>query len=152
MYKAKFNLQTFPDDGVQIADLVQVKAMLHGHPNGANTYRLEIGDTVIVYCSDIEHPEKQLNQNVIDFAKDADVLIKDAQFTDEELPAHKGWGHSSWQQCVSVAEQANVKQLVLYHHSPANNDGDIAKIEGQAQAAFPNTISAREGMELTLPA
>ena len=152
MYKAKFNLMTFPDDGVEISDLVQVKAMLHGHPNGANTYRLEIGDTVIVYCSDIEHPEKQLNQNVIDFAKDADVLIKDAQFTDEELPAHKGWGHSSWQQATAVAKKANVKQLVLFHHSPTNDDTVIRKIEKDAQAIFPNTVAAREGLEIKLPA
>ena len=77
-------------------------------------------------------------------------MIKDAQFTDEELPAHKGWGHSSWQQCVAVAKQANVKQLVLFHHSPGNNDEDIRAIENNAQAIFPNTIAAREGLEIKL--
>ena len=152
MYKAKFNLQTFPQEGVQISNSLIVKAMLHGHPNGANTYRLEIGNTVIVYCTDIEHPEKQLNQNIIDFAKDADILIKDAQFTDEELPAHKGWGHSSWQQCTAVAEKANVKKLVLYHHSPENDDTAIREIERAAQTVFPNTIAARQGLEILLPA
>ena len=126
--------------------------MLHGHPNGANTYRLEIGDTIIVYCTDIEHPDKQLNQNVIDFAKDADVLIKDAQFTDEELPTHKGWGHSSWQQATAVAMKANVKQLVLYHHNPNNDDAAIREIEKNAQAVFQNTIAAREGLVIKLPA
>lgn len=150
-YRAKFNLNTFPKGGLEISDGVKVSATLHGHPNGANSYRLNIGKKSIVYCTDIEHPENSLNPNVIDFARDADILIKDAQFTDEQLSAHKGWGHSSWQQCVAVAQQANVKQLVLYHHSPANNDADIRKIEGQAQAAFPNTIAAREGMELFLP-
>ena len=151
MYKAKFNLQTFPDDEVQISEFVKLTAMLHGHPNGANTYRLEIGDTVIVYCTDIEHPEKQLNQNVINFSKDADILIKDAQFTDEELPAHKGWGHSSWQQCTAVAKKAQVKQLILYHHSPANDDNTIRTIEKNAQAVFQNTLAAREGLEILLP-
>ena len=152
MYQAKFNLKTFPDEGVQISDSVKVKAVLHGHPNGANAYRLEIGNTVIVYCTDIEHPEKTLNPNTIEIAQDADVLIKDAQFTDEQLPAHKGWGHSSWQQCTEVAKLANVKQLVLFHHSPANNDTDIRKIEKDAQAIFKNTVSAREGLEIRLPA
>ena len=151
MYQAKFKIQTFPDEGVQISDSVRVKAMLHGHPNGANTYHLKIGDTVIVYCTDIEHPDDHLNPNVIDIAQGADVLIKDAQFTDEELPAHKGWGHSSWQQCVAVSQQANVKQLVLYHHSPANDDEAVREIEKDAQAVFPNTIAARQGMEIKLP-
>ena len=151
MYKAKINLNTFPTNSVQISDSVKLTAILHGHPNGANSYRLEVGNTIIVYCTDIEHPEKQLNQNAIDIAKDADVLINDAQFTDEELPAHKGWGHSSWQQSTALAKEANVKQLVLFHHSPHNNDSVIGEIEKQAQAVFNNTIAAREGQEIKLP-
>ena len=125
---------------------------LHGHPNGANSYRLEIGNTAIVYCTDIEHPEDHLNPNAIKIAQDADILINDAQFTDEELPAHKGWGHSSWQQSVSLAKKANVKKLILFHHSPENNDESIRKIEKDAQEQFPNTIAAREGLEISLPA
>ena len=152
MYKAKFNLQTFPDEGVQISDSVRIQAMLHGHPNGANTYRIEIGDVVIVYCTDIEHPDDHLNPNVIDISQGADVLIKDAQFTDEELPSHKGWGHSSWQQCTAVAKKAQVKQLILYHHSPTNDDDTIRTIEKNAQAVFQNTLAAPEGLEILLPA
>jgi len=152
MYKAKFNLYTFPEDGVQISDLVRLTAVGHNHPNGANSYRLEIGGTVIVYCTDIEHPGGRLNPDAIDIAKNADVLIKDAHFTDEELPAHKGWGHSSWQQAVAVAKKANVKQLVLFHHSPTHDDATVRKIEKDAKAVFKNTIAAREGLEINLPA
>ena len=152
MFKAKFNLHTFPEDGLQISDSIKLTTVLHGHPNGANSYRLEVGNTVIVYCTDIEHPEGQLNPHSIDIAKDADLLIKDAHFTDEELPAHKGWGHSSWQQATAVAEKANVKQLVLIHHSPTNDDAAIREIEKNAQAVFQNTIAAREGLEIKLPA
>ena len=153
MYKAKFNLHTFPvdTDGLQISDSIKLSAILHGHPNGANSYRLEIGNTVIVYCTDIEHPEKNLNQNALDIAKDADILINDAQFTDEELPKHKGWGHSSWQQSTAMAREANVKKLVLFHHSPTHDDETISKIEKDAQGLFENTIAAREGMEINIP-
>ena len=152
MYKAKFNLSTFPEDGLQISDSIKLTSTLHGHPNGANSYRLEIGNTAIVYCTDIEHPEKQLNQNALDIAKDADILINDAQFTDEELPEHKGWGHSSWQQSTALAQAANVKQLVLFHHSPSHDDTAISEIEKDAQKIFKNTIAAREGLEIKLPA
>ena len=153
MYKAKFSLNTFPSDadGVQISDSIKLTSVLHGHPNGANSYRLEVGNTVIIYSTDIEHPDKQLNQNVIDIAKDADILINDAQFTDEELPNHKGWGHSSWQQSTALAREANVKQLVLFHHSPTHDDDAVRKIEKDAQAVFQNTIAAREGLEILLP-
>ena len=152
MYKAKFNLSTFPEDGLQISDSIKLTSTLHGHPNGANSYRLEIGNTAIVYCTDIEHPEKQLNQNALDIAKDADILINDAHFTDEELPNHKGWGHSSWQQSTALAQAANVKQLVLFHHSPSHDDTAISEIEKDAQKIFKNTIAAREGIDIKLPA
>ena len=152
MYKAKFNLNTFPAEGLQISDSIKIKSILHGHPNGANSYRLEVGNTVIVYCTDIEHPEDHLNPNAIEIARDADILINDAQFTDEELPAHKGWGHSSWQQSTAIAKKANVKQLVLFHHSPNNNDAAINKIEKDAQEVFKNTVASREGLEIKLPA
>ena len=153
MYKAKFNRYTFPEeDGLQISDSIRMTAARHVHPNGANSYRLEIGNTVIVYCTDIEHPDGQLSQNAIDIAKDADILIKDAHFTDEELPAHKNWGHSSWQQAVAVAKKANVKQLVLFHHSPTHDDATVFQIEKDAKALFKNTIAAREGLEINLPA
>jgi phosphoribosyl 1,2-cyclic phosphodiesterase len=151
MYQAEFKLNTFPENGLKISDSVKISACKHGHPNGANSYRIEIGAKSIVYSTDLEHPDDQLNPNVIEIARDADVLIMDAQFTEEQLPAHKGWGHSSWQQCAAVAEQANVKQLVLYHHSPANNDEAVRVIEKDAQAVFPNTIAARQGMEIKLP-
>ena len=151
MYKAKFNLSTFPKEGVQITKDIKVTSALHGHPNGANSYRLEIGNTVIVYCTDIEHPEDHLNPNAIKIAQDADILINDAQFTDDELPSHKGWGHSSWQQSIELAKKANVKKLILFHHSPENNDDSIRKIEKDAQAKFSNTVAAREGLEILLP-
>ena len=134
-----------------ISDSIKLTTVLHSHPNGANSYRLELGNTVIVYCTDIEHPEGRLNQNAIEIAKDADVLIKDAHFTDEELPMHKGWGHSSWQQATAVAEKESVKQLVLFHHSPTHDDDDVREIEENAQAVFKNTIAAREGLEIKLP-
>ena len=152
MYQAKINLDIFPKSGVQISDSITITAIRHTHPNGANSYRLEIDGHVIVYCTDIEHPEGRLSQNVIDFAKDADVFINDAHFTDKELPAHKGWGHSSWQQAVAIADKANVKQLVLFHHSPSRDDAGVSRIEKDAQAVFKNTIAAREGMEISLPA
>tara|TARA_B100000029_G_scaffold365205_1_gene358487 strand:- start:529 stop:1359 length:831 start_codon:yes stop_codon:yes gene_type:complete len=151
MYQAKVNLRTFPENGLRISDSIKITASPHGHPNGANGYRLDIGEKSIVYCTDIEHPEKQLNKNVINFANNADILIKDAQFTNEQLPYHKGWGHSSWEQCIEVAERANVNQLILYHHSPNNSDDEIDQIQKDAQKIKKNTIAARDGLIIKLP-
>ena len=152
MLNAKIDLHTFPNDELVISDDIRIKFTLHGHPNGANSYRIEIGNSVIVYSTDCEHPTEHLNHHVVDNAQDADVLIHDAQYTDEELPAHKGWGHSSWQQAVGVAKAGNVKQLILYHHDPSRNDDAMSQLEADAQGEFPNTLAARQGMEIHIPA
>ena len=49
MYQAELNLNTFPENGLKISDSVKISACKHGHPNGANSYRIEIGDKIIVY-------------------------------------------------------------------------------------------------------
>jgi phosphoribosyl 1,2-cyclic phosphodiesterase len=127
-----------------------VRAIKHNHPGGAHTYRLQ--DTegkVIVYCTDIEHGE-QIDQNVVELARGADILIHEAQYTPEELPHFKGWGHSSWAQAVEVAEKAQVKRLIITHHDPDHNDDFLMDVERQCQERFPDTLLAREKMELVI--
>ena len=152
MLNAKIDLFNFPNDELIISDDNRIKFTLHGHPNGANSYRIEIGNNIIVYSTDCEHPTDHLNHHVIENARNADILIHDAQYTDDELPAHKGWGHSSWQQAVNVAKEANAKQLILYHHDPARNDDALSKLESDAKEKFPDTLAAKQGMEILLPA
>ena len=152
MLNAKINTSLFPNDELVISDDIRIKFTLHGHPNGANSYRIEIGNNVIIYSTDCEHPIGHLNHHVIENANNSDILIHDAQYTNEELSSHKGWGHSSWQQAVQVAKDANAKQLILYHHDPYRSDDDLAKIELDAQKEFPNTFAAKQGMEIFLPA
>lgn len=121
----------------------------HNHPGGAYGYRLEVEDKVFVYCTDVEHGET-LDQKVIDFAKDADVLIHEAQYTPDELPNFKGWGHSSWEQAIEVAERAGVKKLYLTHHDPEHNDDFIRAEEKKCQARFKDCFFAREGQEVLI--
>ena len=78
--------------------------------------------------------------------------MSETKFTDKELPYHKGWGHSSWQQSVALAKKSNTKKLILFHHSPENNVESIRNIEKDAQNEFPNTLAAREGLEILVPA
>ena len=68
------------------------------------------------------------------------------------MPTHRGWGHSSWQQAVEVAKEANAKKLILYHHDPSRTDEKLSKLESDAQNSFPNTLAAKQGMEILIPA
>ena len=121
----------------------------HSHPGGAHGYRLEIDEKVLVFCTDVEH-ENGIDPKVVELSRDADILIHEAQYTPEELPKYKGWGHSSWEQAIEVAELANVKKLFITHHDPDHNDEFLRKVELQCQERFPNCFLAREGVEVPL--
>ena len=83
---------------------------------------------VFVFCTDVEHG-KSIDEKVVQLARNADLLIHDAQFTDEELKEKTGWGHSSYSQAIEVAERANVKTLGLTHHDPDHDDLFLKKME-----------------------
>jgi phosphoribosyl 1,2-cyclic phosphodiesterase len=119
----------------------------HQHPGDAFSYRLDGYGKSVVFCTDIEHGA-QIDEEVVEFCRDADLLIHDAQYTDEELLEHRGWGHSSFSQAIEVAERANVQQLYLTHHDPDHNDAFLRRIEKECQQRFPNCHLAREGEEV----
>ncbi|MEM9022792.1 MAG: MBL fold metallo-hydrolase, partial [Bacteroidota bacterium] len=137
------DIQSFVDEGVTFT------AMRHNHPGGAYSYKIDDLGKTLVFSTDIEHGET-LDENLIEFARGADMLVHDAQYTPEELPNHRGWGHSSWEQAIEVAERAGVKKLVLTHHDPEHDDGMLAGIERVCQQRFPNCVLAREKAELTV--
>ena len=149
MLQADMNLNLFPENGLEIKENINIESTLHGHPNGANSYKIIIGDKVIAYSTDCEHPEK-LNKNVIENARNSDILIHDAQYHGSELNKYKGWGHSSWEQAIEVAKLSNTKKLVLFHHDPFRSDDELYEIEQKAQSLFPNTIVAKQGLEIII--
>ena len=120
------------------------------HPQGCVGYRIMQNGKVLSYCTDVEHGVDWSDKNVMTLAKDADLLIVDAQYTPEELPEHAGWGHSSWKQAVETATQCRAKRIALFHHDPYHEDAHLQKILDDAVKLHPNVIAAREGLEVTL--
>ena len=121
----------------------------HYHPGGAYSYRIEIEGKVIVFVTDVEHIDG-IDQRVVNIAKDADILIHEAQYTPEELEMHKGWGHSSWEQAIEVAKLANVKKLFITHHDPDHSDDFLDEIEFQCKKNFDNVQLAKDNLEIEL--
>jgi phosphoribosyl 1,2-cyclic phosphodiesterase len=132
-----------------------VRAATLNHPGGVTGYRIETGGRVIVYATDTEHfaaPDPQL----VTLARGADVLVYDAMYTEDEYRGRKGgskvgWGHSTWEAGVAVADAAGVDRLVLFHHDPSRDDAQVQAIERDAAARRPGTVAAREGLEVLLP-
>jgi len=125
---------------------VTILASKQNHPGDSYGYRFEEGGSTLVYCTDVEHADG-IDRNVVALARDADLLIHDAQYTPEELELKRGWGHSSWEQAVQVAEQAGVKRLALFHHDPEHTDSFLLRIEKECQKRFPDAFLAREGAQ-----
>jgi len=130
-------------------DDVTVRTAPLNHPGGAMGYRIEYAGHAVAYCTDHEHEQdRQLHPGLEALARDADVLIYDATYTDEEYPPKVGWGHSTWQVACDSAEALGVKQLVIFHHDPEHVDDDLDVIEAAAAERRPGTCLAREGLEL----
>lgn len=119
------------------------------HPGGSYGFRIERQGKVLVICTDVEHGT-EIDPNVVALAKDADLLVHDAQYTAEELERRRGWGHSSYDQAMQVAEMAGVKRLAMTHHDPDHDDDFLARIEKLCQERFKESLLAREGMELEM--
>jgi phosphoribosyl 1,2-cyclic phosphodiesterase len=126
-----------------------VSVQRHNHPGGAYSFRIERLGKVLVVCTDVEHGE-QIDTRLVELARGADLLVHDAQYTAEELQKRRGWGHSSFDQAMQVAEMAGVKRLVLTHHDPEHDDEELLRIEKLCQERFPNAKLAREGKEISL--
>ncbi|MGI9103691.1 MAG: response regulator [Terriglobales bacterium] len=129
----------------------RIIAQYINHPAASLGYRLEADGAVVVYICDHEPfgpaiwregaAAGQLSDIVhagdrrhAEFMKYADLLIHDTQYTPEEYPAKKNWGHSTFEYAVELAAAADVRQLALTHHDPLHNDNQIAEIEQRARA------------------
>lgn len=136
---------------VMIFNKTLVTVHMHNHPGTAYSIRLDMENKKsIVLCTDIEHAGDTLDENIINLAKGADLLIHEAQYTSEELKKHRGWGHSSYEQAIQVAEQAGCKNLIMTHHDPDHDDQFLMKMERLCQDRFKDCALAREGMEFEL--
>lgn len=139
---------------IHIDDITIETAHLN-HPGEAVGYRVNWRGGAAVYITDTEHFPDKLDENVLWLSRNADILIYDSTYTDEEYYSEKapkvGWGHSTWQEAVKIAHAANVKTLVIFHHDPAHNDDFLDKVGKQAADKFPGAIMAREGLILEVP-
>lgn len=120
------------------------------HPGNAVGYRVEWAGTSVCYITDTEHPPDGLDQNLLRFVAGADVVIHDATYTDAEYRSRVGWGHSTWQAAVSLAEAAAIGRLVLCHHDPSHNDSAMDAIASAVAERRPGTLVAREGMRIVV--
>jgi ribonuclease BN (tRNA processing enzyme) len=136
---------------VLVGDETVIKVAELRHPGGCLGFRLENAGSVFTYCTDSSHETGQLTPNVIELARNADLLVHDAHFSLEQRERFPDWGHSSWLEAAQVALEANVGCLALFHYDPDSSDDYMESVLEKARQVFPRTILAREGLEIYLP-
>lgn len=145
-------------DSLDFGDL-NIRLMRNHHPGDSFSFRFERGDKIFVYASDASYPAGDDLRPHLNFFADADVLIFDSQFTLQESDEKEDWGHSSALVGLEMAQEAHVKNLVLFHYDPTYSDKDLEKILedtlkfqlNQYPAETPvNVIVAQEGQTFDL--
>jgi phosphoribosyl 1,2-cyclic phosphodiesterase/ActR/RegA family two-component response regulator len=156
---------------------VRVRARFVNHPGICAGYRLFTKEGSIAFLPDNEpfeplklklaardgtHLHRARAQaavqrsKLVEFLKDTDVLILDAQYTDEKYQEHIGWGHGALSSVVSLALEARAKKLFLFHHDPAHDDHKVDEMLERARFLVAESgrklevEAAREGAEIWL--
>jgi len=134
------------------------------HPGGALGYRFASANGKggsLVYISDNElNPSAPYAtrgdwaEALIGFVRGATVLVHDATYTTDEYDKHRGWGHSTYEDAVTLALDAGVERLVLFHHRPERTDDEVDRCVAACRALVQRrggtleVIAAAEGMTL----
>ena len=166
---ATFDFRELTDER-HASDGFDVRAFPVRHPGGALGYRFAArspesdstdSSTAFVYISDNElragdagAASDRWRARLVEFIRGSRLLIHDATYTDAEYESHRGWGHSTYTDAVTLALDCGVETLVLFHHSPERADDEIdalleeCRSRVEASGHSLRVIAAAEGMEL----
>ena len=140
------NIKFLPFKAVQekLENVISLDSMLLNHPGGSTGYKLTEKNNSLIYICDNEFEEDQ-RKSLANFSKNADLLIWDGMFTQEELADKKGWGHSSIEQAIDFNTAANCKKILITHHAPNRSDKELDQIAKDLPELF---TLARDGLEI----
>jgi len=126
---------------------VQVRTISLHHPGMTLGYLVKgPGGKTVAYITDNElalSGDEHGRRRLMAFVADADILIHDSHYLDDEYPQYVGWGHSALSTVLKLAADAKVKRLYLYHHDPYHNDETVA-----AKEAFGRKFFADRGLKI----
>ena len=176
---AKITFHELKEEKILIDGKVEVQSKSLNHPIRNLAYRATCGGKTVVYTGDNEpyydilatdedrtkedtafrmrkDLVDQMNVGITDFVAGVDLLVADAQYTDEEYAKKQGWGHSTFNHVLELSARAKVKRLCLFHHEPTRSDDELDAIVAglRAKAKARNLAleinAAQEGLEIDL--
>jgi phosphoribosyl 1,2-cyclic phosphodiesterase len=133
---------------------VAVRTHPLNHPGGSIAYKLSYQDKTLIYFTDHEPYGGPKDRAVRDFTNGADLLIREAQYTNAEYELKHGWGHSRFDDAVGDAIAAGVKTLALFHHDPQHDDRflerELSDLRSRYASSALEICLAREGQSIEL--
>ena len=139
---------------------LDIETISLSHPNGGLGLKFIENGKTFIFLTDNElrhiHPGGMQFDDYVDFCREADFLIHDAEFTQEEYKRTKQWGHSTYIDAVELAVQSNVKQFGLFHHNQDRTDENMEKLVKHSNQIIKDKNSAvdcfavEDKMEITL--
>jgi phosphoribosyl 1,2-cyclic phosphodiesterase len=140
-------------------DGAKVKVRSVPHVGLTNGYRVEMGGASVAYLSDHQMPldgSHAVSDAVLELCDGVDLLIHDAQYTQDEFPAKATWGHCTPDYAVHVANEAGAHRLALFHHDPTHDDDQVDAILEHAQrlaegSPLAEVVAAQEGLVISFP-
>ena len=126
---------------------VEVETMPGSHPGGSVIYKLSYRGKSIVYATDYEH-EKTADEQLAAFCKDAELVLYDAQFEEEEYARKKGFGHSTAQKGLKLMDQVGIRRILFIHHDTHCTDRILRQREAELKS--DRVAYAKEGQILIL--
>jgi ribonuclease BN (tRNA processing enzyme) len=111
---------------------IRITPIMASHPNGGLGYKFTEDGKNFVFLTDNElaqqHPGGRTYEDYLCFAEGADLLVHDAEYTEEQYKMTKGWGHSLYTDALRLAMEANVKKFGLFHHNQERKDTELDTI------------------------
>jgi len=127
------------------------------HPGGCMAYRIDDVDagSSLVFATDLEWAQRSAAQETAFLKmcrepKPADLLVIDAHFAETEKEAFAGWGHTSWEDCLAIAQSAGIERVLLGHHAPQADDQTLRMREEQVKRRMAGGALARAGQWIVI--
>jgi phosphoribosyl 1,2-cyclic phosphodiesterase len=141
-FGAKIRYHDLLEGSFEVGD-IRVSTHYLNHPALTLGYRLEADGATLAYCCDHEPFSRALgtgqgeisgqDQRHAEFVRDADLVIHDGQYTGAEYPNRIGWGHSTAEYVLKVAQHAGVAKVALTHHDPLRSDEAVDGLQEKAR-------------------
>jgi phosphoribosyl 1,2-cyclic phosphodiesterase len=148
----RVRFRTVPTGSFRLGS-AEIEAGLVDHRGPTLGYRVTDGDAVLAYIPDHEPAlghdlERDPRESIsgLALARNASLLIHDAQYTAEEYVRARGWGHTTLHDALAFARRAEAEQVALFHHDPAHDDARLDAMAAEAADAWSPRVGDPGGV------